>query len=60
MHTVLEPSVVIDGLPVNVECVTTWGERLIVGCTEGAFLGMDGRRRHTMPMIIYASTALFV
>ena len=41
MHTVLEPSIVIDGLPVNVVCLSTWGERLIVGCAEGAFLGMD-------------------
>jgi hypothetical protein len=42
MHTVLEPSVVIEGLPVNVECLTSWGDRLIVGCAEGAFLGGGG------------------
>lgn len=40
MHTVLEPSVVIDRLPVNVACVAPWGsDRLVLGCTEGALLG---------------------
>ena len=38
-HTVLTSSVVIQNLPVTVECLAAWGSRIVVGCAEGAFLG---------------------